>query len=214
VREECKLTEKRNRIRAEAARLTVERGYGGFTMDDLAERVGVSRRTLFNTVPDKESAVLGMELDFGGGEESAVFRAGGPQGRLVADLLTLFEAVMLRLSGTDTQSASRTAANHVHFTEAISADPRVLAMANARARRHEQDVTALIAEREGWDPEDLRAHALAATVGTLVRVAFEETSRRCGAAPLVQVFRETVEAFVAATQDTARDTAPPATIEV
>jgi hypothetical protein len=30
----------------------------------------------------------------------------------------------------------------------------------------------------------------------------------------VQVFRETVEAFVAATQDTARDDAPPATIEV
>ena len=82
-----------------------------------------------------------------------------------------------------------------------------------RSRRHEEDVTALIAEREGWDPDDLRAYALAATVGTLVRVAFEETSRRCGAAPLVQVFRETVEAFVAATQDTAHDTGPPDTIE-
>jgi AcrR family transcriptional regulator len=201
--EECKLTEKRNRIRAEAARLTVEHGYDGFTMDDLAERVGVSRRTLFNTVPDKESAVLGMEPDFSGGEESAVFRAGGPEGRLVPDLLTMFEAVMLRLSGTDTDSGSRTAANHIHFTDAISADPKVLSMANGRARRHEEDVTALIAAREGWDPHDLRAHALAATIGTLVRVAFEETARRCGSAPLVQVFRETVDAFVDATKEPA-----------
>ena len=207
MNEECKLTGKRNRIRAEAARLTVERGYDGFTMDDLAERVGVSRRTLFNTVPDKESAVLGMEPDFRDGEEMAVFRAGGPTGRLVPDLLTMFEAVMLRLSGSDTDSGSRTAANHIHFTEAISADNKVLAMANARARRHEDDVTALIAEREGWDRQDLRAHALSATLGTLVRVAFEETSRPCGSAPLVQVFRETVEAFVDATRE-------PATIDV
>ena len=201
--EECKLTEKRNRIRAEAARLTVERGYDGFTMDDLAERVGVSRRTLFNTVPDKESAVLGMVPDFTAGEEMGAFRAGGPSGRLVPDLLTMFETVMERLSGDDTDSGSRTAANHIHFTQAISADPKVLAMANARARRHEDDVTALIAAREGWDRDDLRAHALAATIGTLARVAFEETARRGGSAPLVRVFRETVDAFVAATQDPA-----------
>ena len=48
-------------IHAAACRLVVERGYYGFTMDDLAGAVGVSRRTLFNHVPDKASAVLGGE---------------------------------------------------------------------------------------------------------------------------------------------------------
>ena len=46
-------------IQEAAATLVIERGYDGFTMDELAERVGVSRRTLFNHVPDKASAVLG-----------------------------------------------------------------------------------------------------------------------------------------------------------
>jgi AcrR family transcriptional regulator len=198
---ECKLTTKRTRIRSEAARLTVERGYDGFTMDDLAERVGVSRRTLFNVVPDKESAVLGIEPDFRAGAEAVAFRAGLPGESLVQDLLTMLERVMTRLSGSDAESGSTAASDHRHFTEAIAADPKVLAMANARARRHEDDIAALVATREGWPEGDLRARALAASVGALVRVSFAEVARRGGADPIGEVFRETVAAFVEATRD-------------
>lgn len=192
---------KRARIRAAASRLTVERGYDGFTMDDLAERVGVSRRTLFNVVPDKESAVLGLEPDFRSGQEGAVFRAGGPSGRLAADLLTMFESVMARLSGTDPESASRTATDHLLYTEVLAADPKALAMARARVTRHTQDVADLIAAREGWAADDLRARTLAVSLGSLIGVAFEESARRGGTTPVTTVFREAVDAFVEATAD-------------
>lgn len=194
------MTEKRARIRCEASRLTVERGYDGFTMDDLADRVGVSRRTLFNVVPDKESAVLGLAPDFTAGEEGSRFRDGGPNGDLVPDLITMFEAVMTRLSGADAASASQTATDHLLYTEALAADPKVLAMANARAARHTQEVAELIATREGWPAEDLRARALAASLGALVRVAFDEVARRGGTTAVAEVFHETVAAFAAATR--------------
>src|SRR5262245_7061502 len=53
------------RITVCAQRLTDERGFDGFTMDDLAEAAGLSRRTLFNYFPSKADAVLGAgpELD-------------------------------------------------------------------------------------------------------------------------------------------------------
>ena len=199
VEPECKLAERRARIRCEASRLTVERGYDGFTMDDLAERVGVSRRTLFNVVPDKESAVLGLEPDFTGSEEGARFRAGGPSGELVPDLLALVEAAMARLSGSDAAAASQTVADHLLYTEALAADPKVLAMANARTAAHTQEVTALIAGREGWPADDLRARTLSAAAGALIRVSFDEAARREGSTPVADVFRETVAAFAAAT---------------
>jgi AcrR family transcriptional regulator len=69
-------------------RLTDEHGLDGFTMDELAEASGVSRRTLFNYFPGKLDAVLGEwpALDEDDIDE---FRAGGPAGDLLLDLRTL-----------------------------------------------------------------------------------------------------------------------------
>lgn len=68
--------------------LTDEHGLDGFTMDDLAEAAGVSRRTLFNYFPGKLDAVLGEwpALDDDDVDE---FRSGGPEGDLLLDLRTL-----------------------------------------------------------------------------------------------------------------------------
>ena len=43
--------------------LADERGFDGFTMEDLADAAGVSRRTLFNYFPGKADAVLGEAHD-------------------------------------------------------------------------------------------------------------------------------------------------------
>lgn len=48
-------------IHAAAAELTLERGLHAVTVDDIAVRAGVSRRTLFNYFATKEDAVLGMQ---------------------------------------------------------------------------------------------------------------------------------------------------------
>ena len=51
-----------SKIRVAALNLVIENGYDGFTMEGLAHKVGVSRRTLLNYIKDKESAVLGPEM--------------------------------------------------------------------------------------------------------------------------------------------------------
>ena len=47
----------------EARRSTVEHGLSGFTIEQLCESVGVSRRTFFNHFGSKEDVVLGIELN-------------------------------------------------------------------------------------------------------------------------------------------------------
>jgi AcrR family transcriptional regulator len=47
------------RISVCAQQLTEQHGLEGFTMEELAEAAGVSRRTLFNYYPSKIDAVLG-----------------------------------------------------------------------------------------------------------------------------------------------------------
>ncbi len=51
----------RRRMVVEARRATIEHGLHGFTIEQLCETVGVSRRTFFNHFASKDDAVLGIE---------------------------------------------------------------------------------------------------------------------------------------------------------
>ena len=46
-------------ITAVARSLTSERGLNGYTVEDVCEQAGISRRTFFNYFPTKEDAILG-----------------------------------------------------------------------------------------------------------------------------------------------------------
>ena len=77
---------------AEAARgLTIEHGLNGFTIEELCERVGVSRRTFFNYFASKENAVIGVPVDRDESGASERFLAAGARGMasLVDDLVDL-----------------------------------------------------------------------------------------------------------------------------
>lgn len=52
-------TQRAREITRAAQELVAERGWTHVTIDDIAARVGISRRTFFNHVDSKESAVLG-----------------------------------------------------------------------------------------------------------------------------------------------------------
>lgn len=88
-------------IQRRARELTLEHDYAGWTLDMLADAVGVSRRTLFNHVGSKEAAVLGERPELPDGELDT-FRTGGPTGDLLSDVLHLvrlaFEAKSLSSS--------------------------------------------------------------------------------------------------------------------
>src|SRR3954453_19633038 len=50
-------------ITAAARSLTAERGLNGYTVEEVCERAGISRRTFFNYFPAKEDAILGHPGD-------------------------------------------------------------------------------------------------------------------------------------------------------
>ena len=160
-------------IHAAACRLVVERGYDGFMMDDLAGAVGVSRRTLFNHVPDKASAVLG-------GEEGRVhgavgeFIARGPSGRLGDDLLQVVVVISSDIEGDDHAAMDC----HRLREQAMAADPKVRRLAEDQFVRFFDDVVTALCHREDWPAGDMRARAVGATLMALVRVAMDEVAAR------------------------------------
>ena len=128
------------RITVAAQRLTERHGLDGFTLEDLAEVVGVSRRTLFNHVPGKLDAVLGPVpvLD----EASAAdFVAGGPSGDLVEDVVVLARSLVdgSGLSRDDLERGRRL----------LLGEPRLIARAHQRFDELSAAFGDLVLEREG-----------------------------------------------------------------
>ncbi|WP_193070769.1 TetR/AcrR family transcriptional regulator [Brevibacterium sp. FME37] len=96
------LRERKKRKRGQALRqaaleLALENGYSNVTVEDICERCGVSRRTFFNYFSSKEEALLGRsDTIFDDEDQSDIeaFEAGGPNGRLLADLQHLLASVV------------------------------------------------------------------------------------------------------------------------
>ncbi|MCX2729525.1 TetR family transcriptional regulator [Saccharopolyspora sp. NFXS83] len=186
---ECKLLERRALIQRKACELVIARGFDGFTMDDLAEAADLSRRTLFNLLADKTSAVLGPD-ELPTGPEIEVFVSGGPTGDLYEDLTITVRAAMAELSERPGVSDERRL-----FEKAIAADSKVFAMVLGRVERIVEFVTDMICRREGWEPGDLRARALATSLLALTQLAFAELAQRGGEASFGQVLADVLTAF-------------------
>ncbi len=143
-----------HRITLTAQRLTDDRGLDGFTMDDLAAAVDVSRRTLFNYYPSKVDAVLGPDPDLDD-EAWATFVAGGPYGDLVEDLIVLSAHVL--------EAKTLTREELALGRRVMLAEPRLLAAVHDRLATVSAELGALLVARTG-EKLDL------ATAQLLVRV--------------------------------------------
>lgn len=135
------------RVVAGAQRLTLERGLDGWTMDELAATVGLSRRTVFNHVPSKLEAVLAVpcrpdEDDPRTRAAVDAFRAGGPTGRLLDDVVHLGSALTAFPDEIDPDLLRTTRAVLAH-------EPRAARAEHARFHQASEDLVALILEREG-----------------------------------------------------------------
>lgn len=151
-------SDRRAAIIAAAQRLSVGCGYSGFTLDDLAQAVGVSRRTLFNHVSSKEEAVLGM-LPVLTDEQAQTLRAGGPTGHLVDDVLT----VVLDCLGADTG----TTADYQQLHDVIERNPELFVRVKAHVEELTEQLVTHLSERE--DADDSRARMALAIVGGVVQ---------------------------------------------
>ncbi|MDN5894329.1 MAG: TetR/AcrR family transcriptional regulator [Nocardioides sp.] len=154
-----------HRITVCAQKLTDQYGFDGFTMDELAEAAGVSRRTLFNYFPGKLDAVLAMNLSL---DQDVIdtFVAGGPGGQLIDDLHELVKHVISikEFSAQEAQVARRI----------IKSDSRLLSAVHERFESVTQDFTDRILTREGASFGARRAKVLVTILACLYDVALSE----------------------------------------
>ena len=129
-----------HRITECAQRLADQRGFEGFTLEDLAEAAAVSRRTLFNYFPGKLDAVLGP-VPVLPEEPLDTFRAGGPHHDLVEDLAVLAHTML-----TDEAVGREEVALHRRL---LRANPRLLAAAHERFEVLSERLVSEILLREG-----------------------------------------------------------------
>lgn len=145
--------------------LTATKGLDGFTMDDLAERAGVSRRTLFNYVPGKLDAVLGVPPQ----KDPAIlaeFVAGGPTGDLIQDIKAIALASL--------QSQAPDVEEFRQFRDLVRCEPRLHAVIHERFVEAGDFVSEAIAARQGHADPAVTRIILVLMVG-LLDLALDES---------------------------------------
>lgn len=154
-----------HRITVCAQQLTDAHGFDGFTMDELAEAAGVSRRTLFNYFPGKLDAVLGSMPEVRD-DLLEEFISGGPKGNLIDDLCSILVHMV------STKEFTRPEAEVAR--RIVKANPRLMAAAHERFDNLAEEFAAVIVQREGEGFGSRRARLLVAMIACLYGVALDD----------------------------------------
>ena len=151
-----------------ARRLIIANGLTGFTIEELCEEVGVSRRTFFNYFASKENAVIGVPVDLDESGAAERFAAAGARGipHLVDDLIALH---LERWS-----FGGITAAEVAQIIQAFEREPRLIGHMLQLAGESERGDIELVERREGLPAGDLREAAAVQLVGAIMRASAEQ----------------------------------------
>lgn len=140
-----------------ALRLTRERGLDGFTISELTDRVGVSRRTFSNYFPSKADCVAAVAEGWLDDVLQAIRRAPAD-----ASLLEVLHTGLIEVAR---QGAQRWAA----LQEVVDTEPELAARALAGDEAVAEVVGTEVAHRTGLDPDDIRVRLLASFAVTAGR---------------------------------------------
>ncbi|RII97200.1 MULTISPECIES: TetR/AcrR family transcriptional regulator [Clavibacter] len=181
------------RLTTLARRLTAERGLSGFTVEEVCEQAGVSRRTFFNYFASKEDALFGRSARVETQDvEDAFVAAGDPRDpALSSSLLGDFADLCLeRWARLDTDGTSM---QDMHAT--FRREPGLLVRALEAAMEDEAKDVLLVERREGLPAGDLRASVVVQTMGALGRASAREFLAPGNADPIQLILRRRLDAL-------------------
>jgi AcrR family transcriptional regulator len=170
-----------------ARRLTAESGLNGFTVQQLCDEVGISRRTFFNYFPSKESAVLGIEngIDEVLLDRFVLARRAERSARrpLIDDLVDFaiehFAAMSPAASDLD------------DIVKALQREPKLIATLIQSGRAEQLRFVELVVAND--DSQDhLSAEVAIVTFESLVRLSVDTYLNQTAAAPFADILRHRV----------------------
>lgn len=148
---ETKRQETSRRLQQCALALTRDRGFDGWTIDDLADAADVSRRTVFNYFDGKTAVVLGPLHELPP-DALETFRDGGPTGNVLEDVIALAAQVMRDKTADGDVSRLRRCV--------VQDDPHLAGLVHARFEEIVEQFVDDIVAREGEEYGAERARLL------------------------------------------------------
>jgi len=179
------------RLTTAARRRTAELGLGGFTVDELCDEAGISRRTFFNYFASKEDAVLGFTTLWDQHAAEERFTAGGGTGPGLSETLPGDYADLLVARWTEIGITPERAADLV---AAMEREPRLLSRLFASIRDQERADAELVRTREGLAAGDLRAEVLVQVIGAVGAACMREFLCPDNAEPLRTIMQRRLAA--------------------
>ncbi|MEV7607018.1 TetR/AcrR family transcriptional regulator [Paenarthrobacter sp. NPDC089322] len=140
----------RQAITAVARSLTADRGLNGYTVEEVCQEAGISRRTFFNYFHSKEDAVIGAFSDQLPQDALDAFNRDSE--RTPDSISETLLAALFHLT-LDVMERSAISRAEVHqLIAAITAEPQLLGQMTLEGEARERQFTELIASREGLAP--------------------------------------------------------------
>ena len=138
----------RGAITATARALTAERGLNGYTVEEVCDAAGISRRTFFNYFPTKEDAIIGHAGDDIPADVIEDFIAGGadsPAGDISPTLFRDLVRLSLRLAEGMTASEEETR----QLIGVVHKEPQLILKIIGVTEQREAQFARDVARREG-----------------------------------------------------------------
>ncbi|WP_445443174.1 TetR/AcrR family transcriptional regulator [Clavibacter sp. km1a] len=180
------------RLATLARRLTAERGLAGFTIEEVCEQAGVSRRTFFNHFASKEDALLGRSSRLDTADLDEAFVAAGDSRDPALSPTLLGDLAELCLARWSRLEIDGTALQDMHA--AMRREPGLLIRAIEASVEDEDTDAILVERREGLARGDLRAAAVVQIVAALARASGREYLAPGNSDPIDLILRRRLDA--------------------
>jgi AcrR family transcriptional regulator len=180
-------------VTAAARALTAERGLNGYTVEEVCERAGISRRTFFNYFPAKEDAIIGHADDEIPEDVVEEFVSGGASSAPGQISPTLFQD-LIRLSLKLSENMAASEEETRQLIGVIKKEPQLmLRIIGATAEREEQFARD-VARREGVAPDHPVVQMAVVLFGTIARKSSMTYFSDGNTRPYAELLRENISA--------------------